>query len=77
MDIVKTVEELRREIDELVRNLLNILYRSYGLSVRDEVCFTCLADAGAIDGRTATYLTTLYMSIDELLNELEEVLACK
>jgi len=56
----------------LVMNILNNLYSNAGLDIRDEVCFSCLADAGVIDDRTALYLTTLYFSIEELLGELEE-----
>ncbi len=56
----------------LVMDILNNLYSNAGLDIRDEVCFSCLADAGVIDDRTALYLTTLYFSIEELLDELEE-----
>jgi len=63
---------VKEEVYNLVLSLLNNLYKSLGLSVRDEICFSCLADAGVIDDRTALYLTTLYLSIEELLDEPEE-----
>jgi len=48
------------------------MYRIAGLKVKDRVCFTCLADANLIDEETTLYLTTLHLSIEELIGELEE-----
>ena len=53
-------------------SVLNDIYRVAGLEVKDRVCFTCLANANLINEETTLYLTTLYLSIEELIGELEE-----
>jgi len=55
-----------------VLSLLAEVCARCGLSFDGEVSFSRLADAGAISGDTAVYLTATYMALDSLLEDLEE-----
>jgi len=64
------------EVSRLVRghvlSLLAEAYARYSLPFDGRVSFFRLADAGAISGDTAVYLTATYMALDNLMEDLEE-----
>jgi len=59
-------------IVNLVSTILREVYGRYGLTFDGEISFSRLVDAGVIDEDTAVYLTTVYMAVEGLLEELEE-----
>jgi len=56
----------------LVSSLLREVYGRHGLVFDGRISFSRLVDAGVIDEDTAVYLTTVYMAVEGLFEELEE-----
>jgi len=65
-------DEVHKFVVNLVSSILKEVYSRHGLAFDGEISFSRLVDAGVIDEDTAVYLTTLYMAVEGLLEELEE-----
>jgi len=65
-------DEVQKFVVHLVSSLLKEIYDKHGLAFDGRISFFKLADTGVIDEDTAVYLTTLYMAIEGLFEELEE-----
>jgi len=59
-------------VKDLVSSILREVYGRHGLTFDGRISFSELADAGIIDEDTAVYLTTVYMAVEGLFEELEE-----
>jgi len=65
-------DEVHKFAVNLVSSILKEVYSRRGLAFNGRISFSKLADAEVIDEDTAVYLTTLYMAVEGLLEELEE-----
>ena len=60
-------------VNDIIMRSLKYAYKRAGISEEPtEVCFDKLAKAGYIDPQTALYLTTLYMALENEIDDLEE-----
>jgi len=59
-------------VESMVSSILGEIYGRLGIAFDGRISFSRLADAGIIDEDTAVYLTTTYMAVESLLEELEE-----
>jgi len=65
-------DKVYKFVADLVSSILREIYSRHGLAFDDRISFSRLAGAGVIDEDTAVYLTTLYMAVEGLFEELEE-----
>lgn len=62
-----------RVVEDAIVSRLRSIYAGVGIEFDGEICFSKLADSGLIDEDTAVYLIATYMSIEQAVEEIEEL----
>lgn len=65
--------QVLRAVENAVASILRSVYGAIGLEFDGEIGFSRLADLGLIDESTAAYLIATYMSIEQAVEEAEEL----
>ena len=62
-----------RVVEDAIVSRLRSIYAGVGIEFDGEICFSKLADLGLIDEDTAVYLIATYISIEQAVEEIEEL----
>ncbi len=65
--------QILRIVEDAVASRLRSIYASASMEFDGEICFSKLVDLGLIDEDTAVYLIATYMSIEQAVEEIEEL----